>query len=182
MKFGDYIKKHRLAKGLFLTELARRAEISRAYLTQIENNTKEPPSEKILIRFAEELDIPVEVMFRVANGDLFNAEYLEKSIDYGEIYQKLTSIQDFLKKLLGKGGNLTEKAVAMKEIRKLESLKEMLEDAEEIQGKLNNMLKKQVKEQAYPPRVEKIIAMLTEVGDHGQAYVLDQINVYKKYL
>ncbi len=53
MALSDQIRKRRLEQGLSLTELARRAQISKGYLSQIENNPNGPhPSAEVLYRIA----------------------------------------------------------------------------------------------------------------------------------
>ena len=178
MNFGDYLRKHRTAKGITLAELSRRAEISRAYLTQVEKGTKDPPSEKILSKLANELDIPEKVLFRLANGELFDREYLEQSIDYGELYQKMTAIQDGLHQLAREERNVLKQYQLKKEARKIDSVKEL---TEQVQEKMNELIRNPTAREKYPEKVETILEELFEIGDHGQGYVLDQIAVYKKY-
>jgi transcriptional regulator with XRE-family HTH domain len=53
MALSDQIRTRRLAQGLTLAELARRAEVSKGYLSQLENSTDTPrPSADILYRIA----------------------------------------------------------------------------------------------------------------------------------
>ncbi len=53
MALSDQIRKRRLEQNLSLTELARRSQISKGYLSQIENNPNGPrPSADVLYRIA----------------------------------------------------------------------------------------------------------------------------------
>jgi len=53
LALADQIRRRRQEQGLSLAELARRAEVSRAYLHQLENGTAESnPSAKMLYRIA----------------------------------------------------------------------------------------------------------------------------------
>src|SRR5690242_21922373 len=53
MALSDQIRTRRLAQGLTLAELARRAQVSKGYLSQLENSTDTPrPSADILYRIA----------------------------------------------------------------------------------------------------------------------------------
>ncbi|MGE7828524.1 helix-turn-helix domain-containing protein [Paenibacillus sp. NPDC093718] len=54
--FGDYIRKLRTDKGITQTEVAERAGMQIRYLSRIENNHDNPPSEEILLRLAAALD------------------------------------------------------------------------------------------------------------------------------
>nr|TXF87533.1 helix-turn-helix transcriptional regulator [Alkalicoccus halolimnae] len=54
---GDLIIKHRKKKGLTLTELADRAEISKSNLSNIERNINKNPSVKVLNKIAEVLEV-----------------------------------------------------------------------------------------------------------------------------
>lgn len=59
MTFGQYIKQARHRLKISLRECAKRAQISPAFLSDIEN-TKRLPSEIVSIRLANTLDISVE--------------------------------------------------------------------------------------------------------------------------
>ena len=54
--FGDYIRKLRTDKGITQTEVAEKAGMQIRYLSRIENNRDNPPSEEILLRLATALD------------------------------------------------------------------------------------------------------------------------------
>lgn len=56
---GQSIKVLREEKGISLSELARRADISKAYLYQLEEGTSKKPSATILFRISRELGITI---------------------------------------------------------------------------------------------------------------------------
>lgn len=63
MALSDQIRKRRLEQNLSLTELARRSQISKGYLSQIENNSYGPrPSADVLYRIAFVLGTSVGVL------------------------------------------------------------------------------------------------------------------------
>lgn len=83
MALSDQIHKWRLVKGLSLAELARRAEISKGYLSQLESGSDSPrPSADILYRIAFALGTSV-------------GELLEKQIE--QETEELTDISDELR-------------------------------------------------------------------------------------
>jgi HTH-type transcriptional regulator, competence development regulator len=56
MTFGERVKELRKARGVSQRELARRVGIDFTYLSKIENDRMEPPSEVTIRRIAEALD------------------------------------------------------------------------------------------------------------------------------
>jgi putative transcriptional regulator len=59
---NNYIKKQRLSLGLTQSTLAKRVNISRPYLSEIENNKTEP-SGKVVLRIAKHLQCKAEEIF-----------------------------------------------------------------------------------------------------------------------
>ena len=56
---GEKIKKYRHEKGISLTELADRSNVSKSYLNSLERNIKDNPSINLIKRIAKELDIDI---------------------------------------------------------------------------------------------------------------------------
>ncbi|WP_347548546.1 helix-turn-helix transcriptional regulator [Pseudalkalibacillus hwajinpoensis] len=52
---GENLRKHRLKKGITLTELAQRSKVSKSYLNSLERNIKNNPSINLVKRLANEL-------------------------------------------------------------------------------------------------------------------------------
>lgn len=100
MQTGRAIKILREAKGLSLSALAKKLEISPAFLSMVEQN-KKSPSLKLLKKISDSLNIPLET-FRVVEDEKDKKvktedEYVRKLADS---LKKLVSIEDRLKKLV----------------------------------------------------------------------------------
>lgn len=72
--FGSYLKRLRRAKGLSLKQVERAAQVSNAYLSQIERGIRKPPHPDILKRLARTYEVPVEELLEAAG-------YLEDAKD-----------------------------------------------------------------------------------------------------
>ena len=71
MKFGTYIRQERLAlqqtnKDYSLRKVAQRIGVEPAYLSKIERGDFAPPSEKVIIKLAEELNQNPDVLLAMA--------------------------------------------------------------------------------------------------------------------
>jgi len=70
MKFGEYMRKLRKEKGLTLKQVESAAQVSNAYISQIERGLRKPPHPDILKRLAK--------IYEVTHYDLLIAAgYLE---------------------------------------------------------------------------------------------------------
>jgi transcriptional regulator with XRE-family HTH domain len=71
MRVGSAIKTKRKEKSILQAELARRADITQSYLSQIENDKKEPNLDT-LRRIAAALDMPLPflIFFSVTDEDI----------------------------------------------------------------------------------------------------------------
>jgi transcriptional regulator with XRE-family HTH domain len=56
MKFGSHIREIREARTVTLRELARLIEVEPAYLSKIEREIFPPPSERLIVKIATELE------------------------------------------------------------------------------------------------------------------------------
>ncbi|EIT85622.1 transcriptional regulator SinR [Fictibacillus macauensis ZFHKF-1] len=68
-KIGARIREVRTQKGVSLCQLANLASISKGYLSNIENN-KNQPSQRMIIKIAQSLEISVEAMMSHHEGML----------------------------------------------------------------------------------------------------------------
>ena len=68
MNIGNSIKSIRLKKGIKQKVLAERCDIAQAYLSQIENNLREP-NISTLKRISAELEVPLPVLFLASMED-----------------------------------------------------------------------------------------------------------------
>jgi transcriptional regulator with XRE-family HTH domain len=77
MDIGNTIKELRKKKGLKQNELAEKVHLTQAYLSKIENNSKEP-SLSSLKAIAESLEIPLPILlFRSMTSDDIEPEKRE---------------------------------------------------------------------------------------------------------
>lgn len=98
MALSEQIRKRRLEQGLSLTELARRSQISKGYLSQIENKPNGPhPSAEVLYRIAFTLGTSIGIL-------------MEKQVV--DTQYELTDVPDGLR-MLATTEHLTEEQIKM---------------------------------------------------------------------
>ena len=68
MNLGNAIKNRRILKGINQSSLAKLSDITQSYLSQIENNLKEP-NLSTLKKIADILTIPLPVLFFLSLDD-----------------------------------------------------------------------------------------------------------------
>lgn len=73
--FGGRIQQLRLKKGISLRQLARTMEMSASYLSRIENNNCQPPSEKLMVKLADYFGQDKDVL--LALGGRISSDILE---------------------------------------------------------------------------------------------------------
>ena len=66
MAFGKYLRRERDEREMTLTELARRVDISIAYLSRIERERENPPPDHLVWALARALDLPADDLFAAA--------------------------------------------------------------------------------------------------------------------
>ena len=66
MAFGRYIRRAREQRALTITEVARRLDISIAYLSRIERERENPPPDRLMTGLARALDLPPDDVFAAA--------------------------------------------------------------------------------------------------------------------
>lgn len=66
MAFGRYLRRLREEKGVTLTEVARKVEVSIAYLSRIERDRENPPPDRLLMSIARALGVPADDLFGAA--------------------------------------------------------------------------------------------------------------------
>jgi transcriptional regulator with XRE-family HTH domain len=83
-EFGQYVKHHRQEKGLGLRQVARDAQMSATYLSQIERGEQRWPTEEILVNLANAMaHSPSDLMFRAGR---LSADILELLKTNPELY------------------------------------------------------------------------------------------------
>lgn len=76
---GKNIKRIRLRKGMTLSELAERAQISKSYLSNIERNLNQNPSIQIMEKIASVLGVDFRMLIETesTNDYIFEEEWVE---------------------------------------------------------------------------------------------------------
>ena len=169
MEFGEFVKKHRVEKGLTITALAEKAGISRPYLSQIEGGINKPPSEPKMRRLAEVLGIPFVVMWSVANQENLSEEYFEETLDYNHLNAKLDDIKSILKFISSKQMELSDRHNINQLFGKIESISDKLDELAIIRAP-----------KKYQPTIENLIFNIMAIGSQGQGYIKKQIEVYRE--
>lgn len=67
MSIASQLRSYRLAKKLSISELARRSNVSRSYITELESQANKQPSAEKLYRIAEVLDTTIEELLEKSN-------------------------------------------------------------------------------------------------------------------
>lgn len=77
-RFGEYLKKLRMAKGLSLRQVEAEVRISNSYLYQVESGKKNPPKIDILRKLATLYGVTLDAMLAAANlGEPDKADLLD---------------------------------------------------------------------------------------------------------
>jgi SOS-response transcriptional repressor LexA len=130
-QFGNILRKIRKVRGLSIYELAEKANVDAGYISRLENAHRNPPSPKVLQRFAEALSVRVDILMLAAG-------YLEydssgKVMSEEEIIKK---VEDEITKLRPTGQAIPETGSTVKTrsdiqdiLRQLEEMKHNLLDA-----------------------------------------------------
>lgn len=85
---GDNIRFIRKSKKISLNELARRAQMSSGYLSELENNISSNPTMDKLQKIAKALDVSVDEFFKVSL-----AEELDKMINTDKLAKEVREIE-----------------------------------------------------------------------------------------
>lgn len=132
-RFGNILRKIRKVRGLSIFELAEKAEVDAGYISRLENAHRNPPSPKVLKRFAEALKVKPELLMMAAG-------YLE--YDLGG---KPLSEEEIIKKIEGElfgvkspTSPATEVGIA---IKSKQNIQDFLSQLEEIKKGLLEALK-----------------------------------------
>ncbi len=161
-EFGSLVRELRKKKGLSIEKAAEQANISSSYWSQIETGAKNPPSERIVLRISETLDVPANVLAATEYSYLFNREDDETAI-------KLAVFQSKLRNISSEATELTAKYNWM---AKTESAGNIAKELEEIIQTLE--------EKIYPADVQLILTELLFLDKRGREYVKDQIGLYRR--
>lgn len=93
LPFGKRVRQLRVDKGLSLRDVASLVEIDFTYLSKIENNRTDPPSDAVIRKLAGVLDVDAEELLalaaKVSQDDLRDAVAVDARI--GVLFRKLQS-------------------------------------------------------------------------------------------
>ena len=93
-KFGNYMRKLRKEKGLTLRQVEQAADVSNAYLSQIERGQRNPPHPDILRRLANVYEVTHRELL-IAAGYLEDPEEQVKQEKIEKAFQHVTSDPHF---------------------------------------------------------------------------------------
>jgi XRE family transcriptional regulator of biofilm formation len=93
-KLGSLIRKHRLKKKVSLTHLANNVEISKGYLSSIENH-KTNPSAQTIQKIAKALEVPVEQLLN-REMEMLDQEWVDLILQARELGLEKKDISNFL--------------------------------------------------------------------------------------
>ena len=93
-KFGMYMRKLRKGKGLTLKQVEQAAEVSNAYLSQIERGQRNPPHPDILKRLAKAYEVTHRELF-IAAGYLEDPEEQVQREKIERAFQHVTTDPHF---------------------------------------------------------------------------------------
>ncbi|RSL32489.1 helix-turn-helix domain-containing protein [Salibacterium salarium] len=103
---GQKIKLYRRKKGLSLSELSTKSNISKSYLSYIERDVKQNPSIDVLKKIATVMEISVEELIEDSLPGLYQEEHLlddewilliQQAIREGVSKQQFKDFQEYIK-------------------------------------------------------------------------------------
>jgi transcriptional regulator with XRE-family HTH domain len=89
-QFGTYMRTLRKQKGLTLKQVEKAAQVSNAYVSQIERGVRNPPHPDILNRLAKVYEVPARELL-VAAGYLTEDGEMAKKQKIEQAYKHVTS-------------------------------------------------------------------------------------------
>jgi len=100
-QFGNILRKIRKVRGKSIYELAREAQVDAGYISRLENAHRNPPSPRILQRFADALTVRVDLLMMAAGylefdntGQPLDEEEIVKRVEY-EITRSADNSQSY---------------------------------------------------------------------------------------
>ncbi|WP_158734942.1 helix-turn-helix domain-containing protein [Alteribacillus sp. YIM 98480] len=103
---GKKIRLYRRTKRMSLTELSRKADVSKSYLSYIERDVKQNPSIEVLKKIAAVMDITVEELIEDSLPSIYEEAHdldeewlnlIQEAIDAGISKQQFKDFQEYIK-------------------------------------------------------------------------------------
>ena len=105
-KFGTYLRTLRKQKALTLKQVEGAAQVSNAYISQIERGVRKPPHPDILNRLARIYEVPVQDLMAQA-GYLAEDEEMKKRREIEQAFSHVISDPEYAYGTRLKGANLS---------------------------------------------------------------------------
>ncbi len=130
-RFGNILRKIRKVRGKSIYELAREAQVDAGYISRLENAHRNPPSPRILQRFAEALNVRVDLLMMAAGYLEFDnaGRPLDEEDIVRRVEAELTSARDYPSAGADTGVELRSKGEVQDVLRQLDAMKKNLMDA-----------------------------------------------------
>ncbi len=93
MKFGTWVRGHRLRQGLSMDKVCKSVEMSKAYLSLIETGQKGPPKDNVVVQLAKAINLSEEDLLMRAHQERFPEDVLRLRGVIGEMRGAVRSIQ-----------------------------------------------------------------------------------------
>ena len=133
-QFGNVLRKIRKIRGKSIYELAKEAQVDAGYISRLENAHRNPPSPRILQRFAEALDVRVDLLMMAAGYLEFDAA--GRPLDEDEIVRRV-EVELVGTRALGPLGVGTQAAA----LRGLGDVRDVLRQLEDMKRSLLDAIK-----------------------------------------
>ena len=89
MAFGRFIRRQREKREMTLTELARRVDVSIPYLSRIERERENPPSDRLMEALARALGLATDDVFAAARR--LPPDLRARTVDVIAVYRQQTA-------------------------------------------------------------------------------------------
>jgi len=130
-RFGNILRKVRKVRGKSIYELAREAQVDAGYISRLENAHRNPPSPRILQRFADALTVRADLLMMAAgylefdtSGRPLNEDEIVKRVE-----AELTSVGDGMPIDSDAAYAIRTKSEVHEVLRQLDDMKKSLLDA-----------------------------------------------------
>jgi transcriptional regulator with XRE-family HTH domain len=135
MFVGERIKLIRESKGMSQIELARKANVSNIYLSNLENGIKNNPSNKLLVKIADALNVTIDDFNSDKEDEKNIYEMIEEILKKNNMHNEETQVAALLLAKL-RSNNLINEDFEM-----TPSLVKLLEEAIRLDAKIEKNIK-----------------------------------------